>query len=120
METRTESETALLHLLSADQTDQMGSSGTRRRWRDVDGSSFIDYGWYFRDQSHGTFAKFSYLLRSHSCVFQGEVPLYTYSIVTVAASKTLEWMHDRMPALLDGDEAVDMWLDSVNVPLEEV
>jgi len=49
----------------------------------------------------------------------GDHPLYTYSIITVPASKNLEWMHDRMPALLDGDEAVDKWLDSENVPLEQ-
>lgn len=52
--------------------------------------------------------------------FQGDYPVYTYTIITIEASKTLEWMHDRMPALLDGDDAVDKWLDSENVPLDEV
>jgi len=48
-----------------------------------------------------------------------EYPVYTYTIITVDASKNLKWMHNRMPAILDGDDAVDKWLDSENVSLEE-
>ncbi|KAK3753806.1 hypothetical protein QZH41_018469, partial [Actinostola sp. cb2023] len=42
--------------------------------------------------------------------------LYSYSIITVNASSTFNWLHHRMPAILDGDEAVRMWLDYDNVP----
>nr|XP_032657276.1 abasic site processing protein HMCES isoform X3 [Chelonoidis abingdonii] len=37
--------------------------------------------------------------------------LYTYTIITVDASKGLSAIHNRMPAILDGDEAIRKWLD---------
>ncbi|KAK3513009.1 hypothetical protein QTP70_035184, partial [Hemibagrus guttatus] len=40
----------------------------------------------------------------------GEV-LYTYTVITVNASPNLQSIHDRMPAILDGDEEVRRWLD---------
>ena len=41
---------------------------------------------------------------------QGE-PLYTYTIITVEAHDGLAHIHHRMPAILDGDEAIKTWLD---------
>lgn len=41
----------------------------------------------------------------------GGEPLYTYSVITVNASPNLQSIHDRMPAILDGDEEVRRWLD---------
>ncbi|XP_037345797.2 abasic site processing protein HMCES [Pungitius pungitius] len=41
----------------------------------------------------------------------GGEPLYTYSVITVNASPDLEGIHDRMPAVLDGEEEVRRWLD---------
>ncbi|XP_020786588.1 abasic site processing protein HMCES [Boleophthalmus pectinirostris] len=41
----------------------------------------------------------------------GGEPLYTYTVVTVNASSNLEGIHDRMPAILDGEEEVRKWLD---------
>ncbi|XP_075951798.1 abasic site processing protein HMCES [Anarhichas minor] len=41
----------------------------------------------------------------------GGEPLYTYSVITVSASLNLESIHDRMPAVLDGEEEVRRWLD---------
>lgn len=41
----------------------------------------------------------------------GGEPLYTYSVITVNASPNLENIHDRMPAILDGEEEVRRWLD---------
>ncbi|XP_070758497.1 abasic site processing protein HMCES isoform X2 [Enoplosus armatus] len=38
-------------------------------------------------------------------------PLYTYSVITVNASPNLQSIHDRMPAILDGEEEVRRWLD---------
>lgn len=35
-----------------------------------------------------------------------ESEVFTYTIVTTAASKELEWMHDRMPVILPNEEAV--------------
>ncbi|KAM3621803.1 uncharacterized protein V6R79_016222 [Siganus canaliculatus] len=41
----------------------------------------------------------------------GGEPLYTYSVITVNASSNLQSIHDRMPAILDGEEEVRRWLD---------
>lgn len=41
----------------------------------------------------------------------GGEPLYSYSIITVNASPNLEGIHDRMPAILEGEEQVRRWLD---------
>ncbi|XP_066527460.1 abasic site processing protein HMCES [Hoplias malabaricus] len=40
----------------------------------------------------------------------GEV-MYTYTVITVEASSNLQSIHDRMPAVLDGEEEVRRWLD---------
>ena len=37
-------------------------------------------------------------------------PLTTCAIVTVASSRRLRWLHDRMPAILRTDEEVERWL----------
>uniref|UniRef100_A0A8C6UGX6 Abasic site processing protein HMCES n=1 Tax=Neogobius melanostomus TaxID=47308 RepID=A0A8C6UGX6_9GOBI len=41
----------------------------------------------------------------------GGEPLYTYTVITVNASPNLESIHDRMPAILAGEEEVRKWLD---------
>ncbi|XP_067106353.1 abasic site processing protein HMCES [Osmerus mordax] len=41
----------------------------------------------------------------------GGDPLYTYTIITVDASPNLQCIHDRMPAILDGEEEIRRWLD---------
>ncbi|XP_076607642.1 abasic site processing protein HMCES [Chaetodon auriga] len=41
----------------------------------------------------------------------GGEPLYTYSVITVNASPNLQSIHERMPAILDGEEEVRRWLD---------
>ncbi|KAJ8259830.1 hypothetical protein GJAV_G00173970 [Gymnothorax javanicus] len=41
----------------------------------------------------------------------GGEALYTYTVITVNASPNLQGIHDRMPAILDGDEEVRRWLD---------
>ncbi|EXJ76217.1 uncharacterized protein A1O5_00725 [Cladophialophora psammophila CBS 110553] len=41
-----------------------------------------------------------------------EEKLYTYTIITTDANKQLQFLHDRMPVILDpGTEAVKLWLD---------
>ncbi|KIX98290.1 uncharacterized protein Z520_05591 [Fonsecaea multimorphosa CBS 102226] len=41
-----------------------------------------------------------------------EEKLYTYTIITTDANKQLQFLHDRMPVILDpGSEEVKMWLD---------
>jgi len=37
--------------------------------------------------------------------------LYTYTVITVAASKSFSWLHHRMPAILESEGAVEKWLD---------
>ncbi|NXC45048.1 HMCES protein, partial [Penelope pileata] len=49
----------------------------------------------------------------------GGEPLYTYTIITVDASKDVSFIHHRMPAILDGDEAIGKWLDFAEVPTQE-
>jgi putative SOS response-associated peptidase YedK len=39
--------------------------------------------------------------------------LYTYTVLTTSPSKELGWLHDRMPVILDADEA-RRWLDVKN------
>ncbi|KAG5274488.1 hypothetical protein AALO_G00136850 [Alosa alosa] len=41
----------------------------------------------------------------------GGETLYTYTVITVDASPDLQSIHDRMPAVLDGEEEVRRWLD---------
>ena len=38
-------------------------------------------------------------------------PLFTYTVITVDAHPKFSHIHDRMPAILDGDDAVRTWLD---------
>lgn len=45
--------------------------------------------------------------------------LYSYAVVTLDASPTVSWIHDRMPAILDGEEAINSWLDFGKVPADE-
>ncbi|KAI7794783.1 abasic site processing protein HMCES isoform X2 [Triplophysa rosa] len=41
----------------------------------------------------------------------GGEALYTYTVITVDASPNIQCIHDRMPAVLDGEEEVRRWLD---------
>ncbi|CAL8338326.1 unnamed protein product [Lota lota] len=41
----------------------------------------------------------------------GEEPIYTYTVITVDASPNLQNIHNRMPAVLDGEDDVRRWLD---------
>ncbi|XP_016052827.1 PREDICTED: embryonic stem cell-specific 5-hydroxymethylcytosine-binding protein [Miniopterus natalensis] len=45
--------------------------------------------------------------------------LYSYSIITVDSCKGLNDIHHRMPAILDGEEAVSKWLDFGEVSTQE-
>ncbi|XP_060070812.1 abasic site processing protein HMCES-like [Ylistrum balloti] len=47
----------------------------------------------------------------------GAPPLYTYSVITVAASAAMDWLHHRMPAILTSEEEVSEWLDFGDIPL---
>ncbi|XP_074654861.1 abasic site processing protein HMCES-like [Tubulanus polymorphus] len=46
-------------------------------------------------------------------------PLYSYSVITVDASKPMSAIHTRMPAILEGEDEIRQWLDSGNTPLEK-
>ncbi|XP_023811040.1 embryonic stem cell-specific 5-hydroxymethylcytosine-binding protein [Oryzias latipes] len=41
----------------------------------------------------------------------GGEALYSYSVITVSACPNLQSIHNRMPAVLDGEEEVRRWLD---------
>lgn len=42
--------------------------------------------------------------------------LFSYSIITVDSTASLKWLHDRMPAILDGEDEIRQWLDYGEVP----
>ncbi|KAF8494986.1 hypothetical protein F5888DRAFT_1616203, partial [Russula emetica] len=39
-------------------------------------------------------------------------PLWTFTIVTTAASNSFTWLHDRQPVILTSQDALDHWLDT--------
>ncbi|KAN0142145.1 DUF159 domain containing protein [Lactarius tabidus] len=39
-------------------------------------------------------------------------PLWTFTIVTTAASSDYAWLHDRQPVILTSQDALDRWLDT--------
>ncbi|KAN0118165.1 DUF159 domain containing protein [Russula decolorans] len=39
-------------------------------------------------------------------------PLWTFTIVTTAASSSSSWLHDRQPVILTSQDALDRWLDT--------
>ncbi|KAF8262601.1 hypothetical protein EI94DRAFT_672108 [Lactarius quietus] len=39
-------------------------------------------------------------------------PLWTFTIVTTAASNDYAWLHDRQPVILNSQDALDRWLDT--------
>ena len=43
----------------------------------------------------------------------------TFTVVTVPSHPSLEWLHDRMPAILDSDDSIRDWLDSDNVSADK-
>jgi len=45
--------------------------------------------------------------------------LYSYTIITVDSSASLNWLHNRMPAILDGEEEICQWLDYGEVPWDK-
>ena len=38
------------------------------------------------------------------------LPLATYTILTTTPTKDIEWLHDRMPCVLQGEDEVERWL----------
>ena len=39
-------------------------------------------------------------------------PIWTFTIVTTAASSDYAWLHDRQPVILTSQDALDRWLDT--------
>lgn len=39
------------------------------------------------------------------------IPLATFTILTTSPSKDIEWLHDRMPCILDTWDDISRWLD---------
>ncbi|KAM5218939.1 abasic site processing protein HMCES isoform 3-T12 [Hipposideros larvatus] len=50
---------------------------------------------------------------------EGGDSLYSFTIITVDSCKGLNDIHHRMPAILDGEEAVSKWLDFGEVSTQE-
>lgn len=45
--------------------------------------------------------------------------IFSYSVITMDSSKTLSWLHERMPAVIETEDMVEAWLDYKNVSLKE-
>ncbi|CAH2245889.1 jg27777 [Pararge aegeria aegeria] len=41
--------------------------------------------------------------------------IYSYSVITMDSNNALDWLHHRMPAILDNQEQIEAWLDIDNV-----
>ncbi|CAD0204797.1 unnamed protein product [Chrysodeixis includens] len=41
--------------------------------------------------------------------------IYSYSVITMESNSTMDWLHHRMPAILDSEEQIEAWLDIDNV-----
>ncbi|KAJ0172248.1 hypothetical protein K1T71_012221 [Dendrolimus kikuchii] len=41
----------------------------------------------------------------------GNTIIYSYSVITMDSSNTFDWLHHRMPAILDTQEQIEAWLD---------
>ncbi|XP_063375170.1 abasic site processing protein HMCES [Cydia amplana] len=49
-------------------------------------------------------------------VWQNEqVIIYSYSVITMDSNSTLNWLHYRMPAILDNEHQIDAWLNISDV-----
>ncbi|XP_047998660.1 abasic site processing protein HMCES [Leguminivora glycinivorella] len=44
-----------------------------------------------------------------------EVIIYSYSVITMDSNNTLNWLHHRMPAILDNAHQIDAWLNITDV-----
>lgn len=44
---------------------------------------------------------------------------FTFAIITTKANKELEYVHDRMPVMIQDPKSIELWLDK-NTPLNEV
>ncbi|KAJ8711721.1 hypothetical protein PYW08_008675 [Mythimna loreyi] len=44
-----------------------------------------------------------------------ETIIYSYSVITMESNNTMDWLHHRMPAIIDNDEQIQAWLDIDNV-----
>lgn len=60
---------------------------------------------------HWTGRRFFPSLLTIDSIADGEVILYTVSIVTTEASEHLKWCHDRMPVILPDDASMNAWLE---------
>jgi len=45
--------------------------------------------------------------------------IYSYSVITFESNKTMNWLHHRMPAILETEQQVDDWLDFKRVSSTE-
>uniref|UniRef100_A0A224Y3B3 Abasic site processing protein HMCES n=1 Tax=Rhipicephalus zambeziensis TaxID=60191 RepID=A0A224Y3B3_9ACAR len=50
-------------------------------------------------------------LLTMAAIFDINKNAYTFSIMTLAAPEHMAWLHDRVPMVLDGEDAVAAWLD---------
>ncbi|XP_072933433.1 abasic site processing protein HMCES [Epargyreus clarus] len=41
--------------------------------------------------------------------------IYSYSVITMDSNNTMDWLHHRMPAILDSESQIEAWLDIDNV-----
>ncbi|XP_041982588.1 abasic site processing protein HMCES [Aricia agestis] len=59
--------------------------------------------------------KLLYMAGLYNVWQRNETVMYSYSVITMESNNTFDWLHHRMPAILDTEEQIDCWLDIENV-----
>ncbi|XP_052744243.1 abasic site processing protein HMCES [Bicyclus anynana] len=54
----------------------------------------------------------------HTWQAEGTI-IYSYSVITMESNNTLDWLHHRMPAILDTQEQIEAWLDIDHVDADK-
>jgi len=50
---------------------------------------------------------------------ESDEKLYTFTVITVPSHPSLQWIHSRMPAILDSEDDIRDWLDFENVGVDQ-
>ncbi|CAK1593851.1 unnamed protein product [Parnassius mnemosyne] len=59
--------------------------------------------------------KLLYIAGLYNVWQNNDIILYSYSVITMDSNNTLDWLHHRMPAILDTEMQIEAWLDIDNV-----
>lgn len=83
-------------------------------WKSIDGAKqpyFIQQKQSSEQDGHKSLLRMAGLFDDNSNQQEEGVALRTYTVITVDAHPSLRWLHHRMPAVLETEDAVDQWLN---------